>query len=536
MHHSLNKLEDFSLEIFLEIFDYLSITDRFNAFFNLSTKINSALNLSGLSADLTNISRQTYDHFYQNIIFKQYSRRIRKLKLSNDLTLGLMETVFNQINLHDFKQLRSLTLIKPSYMTLGSLALSIPYLTQLEHLSIDSNSYPHNFFQLITTTSTQLKSCYLPGLEIQDKILFQSNILIYLTVTVENIGLLLNLLAVFSHLIYLHVTVRSTLYIEDDNLPKLNIVPCEYLRTLKFRILERSSIDFNEIEYFFQHTIFSQLQTFSYTCTTQSLDHLDATRWNEILSIYLSSINKWNFFVQIPYNSYSYMNMKQIIDNIQANLCYLFPLSLSINYLYYIIHTKIYPKRYFDLSLKSSHSDENFSHDPINCDSMTEYSKVNSLIVDINSLSTCTTLPKTIQYLHLQGNNDNLVLSKCLKYCSNQLISLKISGLSNDLPCLPNLRQLTIQHVMFNVNMISKLHLLCPHLELLTIEIDSIKQFCEFFDHLRYKSQLNELKYLRIFSRDRNHTWTSWLNEGKELFYDDNIIYETKNLFLFIWL
>ncbi|CAF1486393.1 unnamed protein product, partial [Rotaria sordida] len=85
----------------------------------------------------------------------------------NDLTINLLENFFNYFHLDDFKQLRSLTLIKLLYMTLGSLALIIPHLKQLEHISIDSSSYPDHFFELITKTSSSIKSCYLPGLEIQ---------------------------------------------------------------------------------------------------------------------------------------------------------------------------------------------------------------------------------------------------------------------------------------------------------------------------------------------------------------------------------
>ncbi|CAF1356357.1 unnamed protein product [Rotaria sordida] len=82
-------------------------------------------------------------------------------------------------------------------MTLGSLALIIPYLKQLEHISIDSYSYPDNFFELITKTSSSIKSCYLLGLEIQEELLFQSKIE-YLTVTIEYIALLLNFISCIS--------------------------------------------------------------------------------------------------------------------------------------------------------------------------------------------------------------------------------------------------------------------------------------------------------------------------------------------------
>jgi hypothetical protein len=228
------------------------------------------------------------------------------------------------------------------------------------------------------------------------------------------------------------------------------------------------------------------------------------------------------------------MDIKQKLDNMQTNLCYSFPFSLSINSLHYIIHTDIYPKNSFTISSQLFDSEQYFNCNPINCDITRKYSKVNSLIVDSNAISSCTILPKNIKYLHIQGQNNNLNLGKCFTNCSNQLVSLKIFGLPNDLPHMPNLRQLTIQQVMFNLNMTTKLSFLCPRLELLTIEIDCIKQFGEIFDQLRYKSNLTELKFIRAFSRDTNQTWSCWLNETKQLF--NNANYEAKNLFLFIWL
>ncbi|CAF3918873.1 unnamed protein product [Rotaria sp. Silwood2] len=534
MKNSINRFENLSREILLEIFDYLSINDCFNAFYNLNWKISSTLNLSGFSIDLTTISQQTYNEFYRKIIFSNYYCQIRKLKISNDLTINLLENFLNYFNIDDFKQLRSITLIKPSYMTLGSFALIIPYLRQLEHISIDSYSYPDNFFELVTTTSSSIKSCYLPGLEIQDELSFQSKIE-YLTVTIENITLLLNLLAVFPQLKYLNASLRSTLDIDENSLPIINIISCKNLQILKLNILERSSIDFYEIEYFFQQTSFDYLKSFSYNCTTKSLNHIDVIRWNEILLTYLSEIEKFHFFLQIPYNSCTYINIKQIFNHIQTNLSYACPFSLSINHLYYIIHTNIYPKTHFDLSFKLSESDACLNYDPINCDTTMKFSKVNSLILDSNSMSSFTILPKNIKYLQIQGYQDSINLDKYLKQCSNQLISLKIFGLPNELPRMPNLRQLTIQRVMFNLNMISKLSFLCSHLELLTIEIDCIQQFGQILDQLRYKSNLTELKFIRAFSRDPNQTWTSWLNETDQLVIN-NIIYETKNLFLFIWL
>jgi len=193
------------------------------------------------------------------------------------------------------------------------------------------------------------------------------------------------------------------------------------------------------------------------------------------------------------------MEIKQIFNNIQTNLSYSYPFYLSINHLYYIIHTNIYPKIHFDLSFKLFESDTYLNYNPINCDTTIKFSKVNSLNLDINLMLSFTILPKNIKYLQIQGQQNNLKLDKYLKQCSNQLVSLKIFGLPNDLSHMPKLRQFTIEKVMFNLNMISKLSFLCPYLELLNIEINYIQQFGQILDQLRYKSNLIELKFIRAF-------------------------------------
>ncbi|CAF1963783.1 unnamed protein product [Rotaria magnacalcarata] len=533
---SINTFQDLSSEIFLEIFDYLSIEDCFNAFYNLNWKIKSTLELAGFSIDLTSISRKTYDEFYKKIVFPNYYRQIRKLKLSNDLTINLLERFFNDFQLDDFEQLRSITLIKPSYMTLGSFALMVPYLKQLEHISVDSNSYPYNFFESITTNLLSMNACYLPRLEIEDQLSFQSNIK-YLTITVEDVTYLLNLLAVFPQLKYLHASLLSTLDIDGNSgLPIINIIPCKNLQTLKLDVLERSSIDFYEIEYIFLQTSFDNLKSFSYNCTTKSLNHVDVSRWKKILSTYLSTIENFYFFVQIPFSLFSSDNIKNVFNHIQTDLGSSFPFSLSINYLYYIIHTEIYSKSHFDLSCKLLETDSNLNYDPISYESTMKFSKVDSLILNSHSISSFTILPKTIKHLQIHDQDDHVNLDKFLRQCSNQLLSLKIIGLPYDLSPMPKLRQLTIQKVMFKLQMVPKLSLLCPCLELLTIEIDCIQEFKQILDQLQYQSNLNELKFIRVFSRDPKQTWTRWLDENQSSLDNSNISYEVKDLFLFIWL
>ncbi|CAF4864751.1 unnamed protein product, partial [Rotaria socialis] len=94
----------------------------------------------------------------------------------------------------------------------------------------------------------------------------------------------------------------------------------------------------------------------------------------------------------------------------------------------------------------------------------------------------------------IHDQDDHVNLNKLLRQCSNQLLSLKIIGLPYDLSPMLKLRQLTIQKVMFKLQMVPKLSFLCPCLELLTIEIDCIQEFKQILSQLQNQSNLKELK------------------------------------------
>ena len=91
---------------------------------------------------LFSISCRVFSSVMSKIIFSNYPGQIQQLKISNQLTINLLENFFWDFYIYDFKPLRSITLIQPSYMTLGSFAYIVRYFERLEHLSIDSNSYP----------------------------------------------------------------------------------------------------------------------------------------------------------------------------------------------------------------------------------------------------------------------------------------------------------------------------------------------------------------------------------------------------------
>ena len=280
-----------------------------------------------------------------------------------------------------------------------------------------------------------------------------------------------------------------------------------------------------KLNIFFNKQNFTQLKAFSYNCITTSLNHLNVTCWNEILHPYLPTIENLEFFIQIPCNSSNTIeDIEQILNDLQNKFSYSSSFSFSKTPYYYLIYMNEYPKKYFCLT--ELNEDCHFG--------FTSFSKINSLFIDSQSMSSCSILPKTIEHLQIQNTKNDFYLEQYLKNCSKQLISLKIIGLPDDLPSLPNLRRLTIQQVMLNLTLATKLSTLCPRLELLTCEIDCIKQFGEILHQLRYQSNLTELKFLRIFSRDTNQTWSSWLDETNE--FVNNTKYEVRNLFLFIWL
>jgi len=507
------KFENLPFELLLKICNYLSTEQCFQAFSNLNSHFNSALNLAIYSIDLTSIHYRTYEQIYDRQIFPHHAKQIRKLKLNNNLTFGLLERFFNDYYLEDFHQLRSLTLINPTYMTLGAFAWILPKLEQLEHLAIEScSAYPSNFFHSIGSSSS-LKFCFLPQLELDDEITFQSNIEM-LSITVDNIGILLNLLSMFTNLKYLHVILKSSLY---DDLPEIEQhVSCEHLENFKVNILEKSSIQFDEIEYFFQQITFSKLKSLSYNSITHSLDHLNISKWNEILQQNLFTIKQLNFFIQIPIQSYSTTEIQSHLKELQTNFALSSTFSYAINSTHYLIYTNNYPKRHYHLSDVNDDIDLNTS----------EFSTINSLTLDTRI---CTCLPSNIKHLQIQIDPSNL--SYLLQDCSKRLLSLKLIGLPDHLPILPNLKEITIQRLMFNLSMTKILLTCCPRLQLLTFEIDCLNQFDAILEQLR---KLNQLKFIRIFSRDTNQTWNNWINERNELL--KNIKHEIRNVFLFLWL
>lgn len=534
MENSVSKLEDFSVEVFVEIFDYLSIDDCFRAFDQLHWKINCALQTAAFAVNLSTISSQTYSQLYEHQIFSQHIRQIRKLQISNELTFGLIERFFHQNDLRDFHQLRSLILIKPSYMILSTLTLFIPHLKQLEHISIETNSFPEQFFQTITSESPSIKSVYIPDLEIEDPIEF-SSMIEYLTVTLEDTTILLTLLTNFTQLKYLQVTLRTAIDSEENPLPLLDRrIDCVHLEKFDLYLLQRSAIDFNEMIYFFGEVSFPHLKSFSYNCITNSLNHLDVSSWNEILSQSLSTIKQFNIFIQIPSNIYPYTDIEQIRDDFQSNLLHSIRISLALHSSYYIIYSNIYPRTHFELAINRTELQSSMHCDPISSSNDNRYSKVNSLILPSHLISSCTILPEHIEHLHIQDSNDQIDFQCCLQVCAEKLLSLKLVGLPDHLPCLPHLRQLTIQQTMFDMNMAKKLSNYCPLLELLTMEIDCLEHFTEIFTQLQSRSNLTQLKFVRVFSRDSKETWSSWLQTHHP--FDNQIQYEVKNAFLFLWL
>ena len=528
----MTKFDDLCTELLLEIVDYLPTFDCFNAFSTLNARLESVLRQAPLSVDLAWISHGTYEGFYNRVILPHHGHHIRRLKLGNDLTLNLLERILNEYYLPDLKQLRSLTLIKPSYMTLSTLALHLPHLKQLQHLSIDSHSYPETFFRSVLTKAPSMNSCYLPNLKVASPLAFSSTIE-SLTVTLDDVTLLGNLLNKCPRLTYLSVALPLSSDIDEIRLNELPLVHCEHLHTLKIHLMEESEWKITD---FLRKISFKQLTSFSFTSTAHSALPLDATRWNSILFPLLPGLESLHFFLRISSTSTTYDDVNAQLHLLQTQLAEPFRFSLSISDTYFIIHTDIYPKRHFDQPSPSSDADPYSNHGPVNCDEPMKYSLVKSLTVNSQALSTCAILPKSITHLQIQGSCADIALGRCLEHVATGLSSLQIAGLPDDLPCMPNLQKLTIQQAMFNLSMASRLASLCPRLALLNVEIDCMANFREILDQLRCTTRLTELKFLRVFSRDPCKAWSLWLAENEELVRSNDGYYLERNMFLFIWL
>ena len=531
----MSRFEDLPLELLIKTFEYLPTLNMFQAFSNLNEKFETALNLTRFSVDLRSISAEIWQEFYSKRILKRNFNQIRHLQISNQFTQQLCDLFFHDYQLQNLTNLQSMTVMFPSFSTLLTMMVQLSDMKRLQHLVIESNVIPDEFFSTICNNLSSVTSFHLIGSKISDEIDFQSNIE-HLTVSIENIALLVNLLDHFPKLKSLNVSLQSSLKSNDgdDEFPAIDLVVCEHLQRLTIRIQDHSSIFLDEILFLFKNLRLNQLVRFCYESESNSTSHLDVTLWNEIFSTFHVPLVQFRCFIQTSIHSHSDDEIKEIFQTLQSDFIYPIEFSFSVSDSNFIVHPKIYPKKDFRLSnFSPSKISIRQNDDPLNCDQPDKFRRVHTLLMHGSSITELTILPKQIKNLHLLDSCCPTLLGQSLKLVADQLRYLRIVGLPTELPTMNNLQQLSIQQEMFQLDWISTLISRCPRLELLMFQIDSIDRFLPILQALK---SLTELKFLHVFSYDSTRNWSNWIDDNQEQL--NRYRYGkfcAKNLFLFVW-
>ena len=137
---SISKFEDFSNEIFLDIFDHLRPIDLIHAFSLLNNRFQNLLYQQKMHVDLsTNLSLNNF-HEYCSEICLHYSSCIYSIRLSNLEACGsinLFLTKFSQIN-QTFPNVYTMIFIEPN-------ELEFKQIIELKHLTSIQIKFKKNY-------------------------------------------------------------------------------------------------------------------------------------------------------------------------------------------------------------------------------------------------------------------------------------------------------------------------------------------------------------------------------------------------------
>lgn len=154
--------EDFSNELFYEIFDYLGPHHIYDGFFNLNTRFQNLLLYVNIPIKTNNISsstKSTFHNYYTDFIVPM-QHRMKKLHVSDPFTIEYMFPITGDISIYSQLQTLSLENIEPKYLVnLLNRLITLPNLSSLT-VHADSNtdkiSIYNQIFQL-----PMLKYCEL---------------------------------------------------------------------------------------------------------------------------------------------------------------------------------------------------------------------------------------------------------------------------------------------------------------------------------------------------------------------------------------
>lgn len=284
-------LEDFSNEIFYEIFQYLDTYDVYKGFYSLNYRLQQLCNsIYPLKINLSLISKSNFEQYNRQFLIP-HRHRIQTLSISNPF---LVDPFFSPIKLvTHLIQLETLFLneVKPKYFS--NMFRYLASLNNLSTLIIHSNCLSENIVESIFRLP-KLKYCKLKFLKNDNlKIPSDKNI----SSSIEDFVIdgdfdskdFINLSLYVPHLKTLFIqSLKPTYY---QNLDSTDVPKFTHLKKVQ---IDRVVINFNIFEWICKY-FFNQLEILHISIDYNDEMYLNARRWEQLISNSMPKLHAFDF-------------------------------------------------------------------------------------------------------------------------------------------------------------------------------------------------------------------------------------------------
>ncbi|CAF3964394.1 unnamed protein product [Rotaria sordida] len=312
---SVTLIENFSNEIFYEIFNYLDVYYVYKAFYNLNIRLQNLLTNSTLplKINISSMSKSIFQSYNRHIIMPN-KHRIISLYLSNSF---IVDIIFSPVRIaSNFTRLETLIFdnIKSKYLiNILNHLVSLPNLSSLIMIPIDCCRNPNEIYQHIFRLPV-LKYCKISLKEYSDY--YSLPIATNVISSIEHLVIthrfyLTNFNALLS---YIPKIRRLTFhYLDGSHNKQLELFSC-YSKHLTYVSINMRDINFDKFELMIKN-LFHQLQILHIT-TNYDRTYFDANRWEQII---LSSMPDLRIFDFQYINFIENNNNNQLIYNSIVN-------------------------------------------------------------------------------------------------------------------------------------------------------------------------------------------------------------------------
>ncbi|CAF1308816.1 unnamed protein product [Rotaria sordida] len=283
------KFELLPNEIFIEIFEFLSIFDIFYSFNQLNNYFNQLIRTIPLHVNFKNIQKSIFDRFCKFLLSNSdVKNQIYTLVLSNKDTSDQIKTFLSLFSLNEFLHLHSLTLIQVEENILQKLKLIIPLIPQLHSFHL----FDSNDIYLTDPLTSNLEILSIPTLSSINKFSSITN----LTISACSLDQLFHYLFKYVPMLtYLNIQYLSSYYSYTTNYSNIDFMKAIHLKELIISNFEYKFEDFKLLAKYIPKL--TSLKFYG----TYDLDMIDANQWEYLIISLLPYLDTFKFIFNYIY-------------------------------------------------------------------------------------------------------------------------------------------------------------------------------------------------------------------------------------------